>query len=95
MASSTYTAPMRIEVLVFGPVAEVVGADRIGVECHVSANDSGPSVATVLEAIGRDHPELATALPGARLAVNHAFAPPEALVGPGDEVALIALVGGG
>ena len=53
------------------------------------------TVAGVLASLAEQHPSLRFALPGARLAVNRAFASGDAPMAPGDEVALIALVGGG
>jgi molybdopterin converting factor small subunit len=86
---------MRIEVLLFGPAAQAAGSDRIGVECEVDSGDSGPRVPAVLAAIAAQHPRLAFAVDGARLAVNHAFAAADASIGRDDEVALVSLVGGG
>ena len=49
----------------------------------------------VLAEIAARHPELAPTMGAARLAVNHALATPDTTIGPDDEVALIALLGGG
>ena len=86
---------MRIEVLLFGPAAQAAGRDRIGVECASADSGSGPTAAHVLEAIAAQHPALDFALVSARLAVNHAFASRETVIAATDEVALVALVGGG
>jgi molybdopterin converting factor small subunit len=86
---------MRVEVLLFGAASQAAGSDRIGVECEVVSGAVGPTAAEVLAAIASQHPELAFAVEGARLAVNHAFAAPEAAIGREDEVALVSLVGGG
>lgn len=86
---------MRVEVLLFGPASQAVGSDRIGVECTVVSGDPGPTALQVLAAIAAQHPRLAFAVEGARLAVNHAFAAPDAPIGRDDEVALVSLVGGG
>lgn len=86
---------MRIEVLLFGPGSQAAGCDRIGVECAVAGGLAGPTAACVLEAIAAQHPELGFAIGSARLAVNHAFASPGAVITATDEVAFIALVGGG
>lgn len=80
---------MRRDVLLFGPAARMAGRGRITVEAN------GPTVRDVLAAIAAGHPELAPALGAARLAVNHAIAGPETEIGPHDELALIALLGGG
>ncbi len=82
---------MRVEVLLFGPAAAAIGADRVAVEC-----DGEPTTAAaVLEAIPRQHPALAAVVGGGRLAVNHTFADPQATIVGGEEIALIAMVGGG
>lgn len=86
---------MRIEVLLFGPASQAAGRDRIGVECAVAGGLAGPTAACVLGAIAAQHPELEFAIVSARLAVNHAFATRETVIEPADEVALVALVGGG
>ncbi len=86
---------MRREVLLFGPAARQVGRDRIEVACDAAPGASGPTVAAVLAAIAARHPELAGSIGAARLAVNHAIAGPDTVIASGDEVALIALVGGG
>lgn len=93
--TATYTAAMRVDVLLFGPLADSMGEDRVAVECEIAPSAPGPTVAEVLAALAVRNPTFQAALSGARLAVNHAFASPEAVIGPEDEVALIALVGGG
>ncbi len=86
-----------LEVLLFGPAAHAAQASRVPVAVVVSPHEhaSGPAVRDVLGALGEQHPALRAALSGARLAVNHAFVTPETRVAPGDELALISLVGGG
>ncbi len=79
-----------MDVLLFGPAARAAGAASIRVRVPGSA-----TARMVLEALATQRPEIAFALPGARLAVNHALAPADAVVHPGDEVALIAMVSGG
>ncbi len=81
---------MRVEVLLFGPAASAVGRDRV----EVTAPD-GATAGEVLGALGGQYPALQEMSRGARLAVNQAFARSEGVVREGDEVALIALVGGG
>lgn len=81
---------MRVEVLLFGPAASAVGRDRV----EVSASE-GATAGDVLGALGAQFPSLKGMMPGARLAVNQSFVGSEAPVCAGDEVALIALVGGG
>ncbi len=79
-----------VEVLLFGPAARAAGAATARVRVPDPATVRG-----VLQALAAQRPEIAFALPGARLAVNHAFVPADATVRPGDEVALIAMVSGG
>jgi molybdopterin converting factor small subunit len=79
-----------VNVLLFGPAARAAGADSARV--HVPA---AATVRIVLDALATQRPEIAFALPGARLAVNHAFAQADALVTVDDELALIAMVSGG
>lgn len=81
---------MRLEVLLFGPAARVAGGDRV-----VVAVRDGATVSQVLSAMAEQHPPLAAALRSARLAVNQAFARADEPVRASDELALIALVGGG
>ncbi len=86
---------MRVEVRLFGPASQAAGRDRIDIECTVGPALAGPTAADVLEAMAAQRPELVFAIRSARLAVNHAFATPRTVIAPTDEVALIALVGGG
>lgn len=84
---------MELEVLLFGAAANGAGSDRVRVTV-----DDAPTVRQVLAAMRSQHPALAFALPDAdagRLAVNQVFAGPEQRIQPGDEVALVTLVGGG
>lgn len=84
------SASDTMNVLLFGPAARAAGAANVRVRVQASA-----TVRTVLDALASQCPEIAFALPGARLAVNHAFAQADAAVRPEDEVALIAMVSGG
>jgi molybdopterin converting factor small subunit len=86
---------MRREVMLFGPAAQGIGRDRIEVSCDAAPGSNGPTVAAVLAAIATQYPELEGSIAAARLAVNHAIAGPDTEIASGDEVALIALVGGG
>lgn len=81
---------MTADVLIFGPAAQAAHADRVAVRLPAAA-----TARDVLAALADQHPRLRFALPAARLAVNHRFAQEAAPVRPGDELALIALVGGG
>lgn len=79
-----------MDVLIFGSARLMVGSDRVRVSVVNQA-----TAADVLRALKDQHSALGPALGAARLAINHAFAGPETVVRDTDEVALIALVGGG
>ena len=81
---------MQVEVLIFGLAAQTAKADRVAVTVG-----KAPTVAEIITALTAQHPNLKFALASPRLAVNHAFVPPQTPICPGDEVALITLVGGG
>ncbi len=81
---------MEVTVLLFGPAAAAAGAGRVAVRM-----DGGATAADVLRGLAEQHPSLAAAVRGGRLAVNAAFVPEGTPVMAGDEVALIALVSGG
>lgn len=85
-----YTLAVEVDVLIFGAAAHGMKTDRVRV-CICD----GATAEDVLGALAEQHPSLESALTGARLAVNSAFAKPGIKVGPGDELALISLVGGG
>lgn len=80
-------------MLTFGAAAACAKAGRVTVTVG-----EGATVREVLAALAEQHRALRFALPNpdsGRLAVNHAFASGDHPVRPGDEVALITLVGGG
>lgn len=81
---------MTVEVLIFGAAAHHANTDRVPITLTDSATASD-----ALNALARQHPHLAFATSGARLAINHAFAAPDSPILPTDELALISLVGGG
>lgn len=81
---------MRTRVLLFGPFAAAAGASSVEVEAGAS-----PTAGEVLASLPRASEALTPLMPGARLAINCAFADPAAIVREGDEVALIGLVSGG
>lgn len=88
---------MRVEVLVFGPVRAAIQRDRVTVD--VVATEHGVCTAgEVLKALQEQHPALRSTIGSierARLAVNQRYADGDAAIRAGDEVALIAMVGGG
>lgn len=82
---------MRVEVLLFGPMAERAGRASVAVDVAGGA----VTVAGIRDELIRAQPELAQALIGCRLAVNHTFGSEETKIHPGDEVAVIGFVSGG
>lgn len=85
-----YTFAVEVDVLIFGAAALGAKTDRV----RVCIRD-GAIAEEVLGALAEQHPGLGSALVGARLAVNAAFAKPGTPVRSEDELALISLVGGG
>ena len=85
-----YTGSMEVTVLLFGPAAMAVGRERVVVRV-----ESGATCGEVLQAMGAGEARLGPFVTSGRLAVNHAFADAQRVVGEGDEVALIAMVSGG
>jgi molybdopterin converting factor small subunit len=81
---------MTIRVLIFGALAREVSCKEITIDVTAPA-----TVRDINQALAAKHPSKAAFFRSARLAVNHAFAKPDAPVQPTDEVALIELVGGG
>ncbi len=81
---------MTIRVLIFGSLARELSCKEIEVDVAPPSTVRG-----VNRALAEKYPAKAAFMNSARLAVNQAFAQPEAPVKPGDEVALIELVGGG
>ena len=81
---------MTLTVLIFGPIADAAQTDRL----HVRVPPN-PTAGQVLSALKQQHPTLGPIPSAARLAINHAFATPDAVISADDELALIALVGGG
>jgi len=82
------TAALRL--LVFGPVRAQVGADRLEVACPDSASQE-ELWSRLLEL----HPGLESFRSTVRLARDGEFLPPDALLHPGEEIALIPPVSGG
>ncbi len=88
--ATAYTAVMEVQVRLFGPSADALGA------AHVTVRVEGEvTCLTLRTALGRDVPALTPYLDAGRFAVNHAFARESQRIRPGDEVALIAMVSGG
>jgi molybdopterin converting factor subunit 1 len=80
---------MTFQVLLFAQLRELAGSATISVSANVQ------TAAELLTAIAEQWPTLAPALASSRLAVNQAYAQPETVVAPSDELALIPPVNGG
>lgn len=81
---------MIIEVLFFGPARETAGNDRVAVEVGERA-----TVAEVRERLAARSESLKKLLTVARIARNREFVGDDAIVAPGDEIAVIPPVSGG
>lgn len=81
---------MRIEVLCFAVVREIVGAPAATIELPAAAT-AGTAAAALAEA----HPALRPLLASVRLAVNEEFVAPDHALADGDRLALIPPVSGG
>lgn len=84
---------MTVAVLFFGWVRESVGAGE-----GVLALDAPALLAEVLDRVAALSPAHATAMAGReglRFAINHDMAGPDAIVRPGDELAIFPPVTGG
>lgn len=81
---------MRLTLLLFGPQAAAINAQRIEVETPAPATP-----VSLLASVAAQFPPLAPSLPATRVARNGAFARPDDPLAPSDELALIAMVSGG
>jgi molybdopterin synthase catalytic subunit len=81
---------VRIKVLFFGPVREIVGLREDTIEMP-----DGAKLQAVLETYGNRFPRLRDMAGSVVLALNQQFAPPDSHVADGDEVALMPPVSGG
>jgi molybdopterin converting factor small subunit len=82
---------MRVEILLFGPLASLAGENRLVVEAPGGTLTCG----VLREAVAAAHPSLASPLRLHRFAVNQELVDDAAPVREGDEVALIGMVSGG
>jgi molybdopterin converting factor small subunit len=81
---------MRVQVLFFGMLKDVVGRASEVLELHEPA-----TVADVLQHYGQRIPELQKLFGSVALSVNQHYAGPGTTLGPNDEVALLPPVSGG
>lgn len=79
-----------MNILVFAGLAEAVGAAAIRLDVELPA-----SVADVKKVFAEAYPEAAGLLASCFAAINHAYANDDAVIRPGDEVALLPPVSGG
>ena len=82
---------MLIDVLLFGPQAELAQTQRVSVQI----DSLEVTVAAVMAELVSAVPALAVSLESSRLAVNHAYACAHETIESEDEVALIGMVSGG
>jgi molybdopterin converting factor small subunit len=80
---------MQIRILLFGGEAAALGRDSVVLDIEP------PTCTGLRQALERDFPAVRPHLSAARFAINSQFAGPDQPIRPGDEVALIGLVGGG
>jgi len=81
---------MRVQVLFFGVLKDLVGRPSEALEL-----DEGATVRDVLQHYESRIPKLGQVLPSVALSVNQHYAGPGAVLGEGDEVALLPPVSGG
>src|SRR3989442_1340343 len=81
---------MRIKVLFFGVLKDLVGQAEEKIEIS-----DGARLSTVFEHYARRHPRLQDMSGSIVLAQNQEFAPPDAAVCEGDEIAFLPPVSGG
>lgn len=82
---------MKINILLFGPQAELVGARELSIELP----EGSVTAAGALEAVATAAPVLRDSIGQSRLAVNHEFVASDRVIRAEDEVALIGMVSGG
>lgn len=81
---------MRVRVRLFAAYREIVGRGDVR-----WTGNAGTTVDALVEDLIRRHPRLAGHRDSMILAVNHEFAPPDAVLRDGDEVAIMPPVSGG
>jgi MoaE-MoaD fusion protein len=81
---------MRVNVLFFGVLKDLVGRASESLDL-----EEGATVADVLSHYEEHVPKIREMLPAVALSVNQHYAGPGAVLGPGDEVALLPPVSGG
>ena len=80
---------MKVNVVVFARVRELIGADRI----ELALSDEA-TVATLKQELMTRYPKLESVLPHCSVAIDHEYSQDEALLTEGCEVGLIPPVSG-
>ena len=81
---------MHLDVLLFAAARQMANSDHVTIEVGDKA-----TAADVLQALGRQHPQLDGLLPSCRLAVDCTYVDSENPITPDSEIALIPPVSGG
>jgi len=81
---------MRVTLLLFGPVREMVGQERIALELSAAAD-----VSQLAAALTTKHPTLRAGASTLRFAIDSAFVDGRHVLADGDEIAVIPPVSGG
>ncbi|HUG44115.1 MAG TPA: molybdopterin converting factor subunit 1 [Acidobacteriota bacterium] len=79
-----------VRILLFASLRDIVGAGQI----EVAVREDMPA-SRLIELLEEEHPALKRYRSVIRIAVNQEYASPDAVVRPGDEVALFPPVSGG
>lgn len=83
-------APTDLSIRLFSSLKDRLGQSRISFELATATR-----VDAFLVQLAEQYPQLAEALPSTLVAVNRAYADPDTIINPGDEVALFPPVSGG
>lgn len=90
MQTDDKVTTMHVHIKLFATLKERAGKPELGLELPPAS-----TVADLKQALGRDLPGLAQALPSALISVNHEYAFDQDALKDGDEVALFPPVSGG
>lgn len=81
---------MDIQLLAFASATDAIGRSEL-----LLTLPEGATVATLLTTLGARYPALGPLLPHLAVAIDGAVAPPDEVIPPGAEVALLPPVSGG
>jgi MoaE-MoaD fusion protein len=82
--------PMRVRVLFFGMLKDIVGKGSDAIDLH-----AGATIRDVIDRYSDQSPEMRSFIPSIAVALNQQFAQADAKLKSGDEVALMPPVSGG